>query len=74
MVELEFEPLSAWSLTVPTFQNILSVLAINLNRFWGGRERGGMKGGSSEVERKWQGPGMQAFRPVGKSDGFVNVQ
>ena len=56
-IELEFEPLSAWSLTVPTFQNILSVLAINLNRFWGGRERGGMKGGSSEAERKWQGPG-----------------
>lgn len=57
MVELEFEPLSAWSLTVPTFQNIPSVLATNLNRFWGGRERGRMKGGSTEAERKWQGPG-----------------
>ena len=53
MVELEFAPLSAWSLTVPTFQNIPSLLATDLSRFGGGRKRGGMKGASSEAERKW---------------------
>lgn len=58
MVELEFEPLSAWSLTVPAFQNIPSYLATDLSRFWGERERGGMKGASSEAERKWRGPGL----------------
>lgn len=52
MVELAYEPLSAWSLNVPTFQNISAHLPTDLSKFWGGG-KGEMKGTSSEAERKW---------------------
>lgn len=62
MAELEFEPLSGWSLNVPTSQNIRTHSSTDLEQWWGGRKRG--IEGPEEAERARRARGIPASHNV----------